>query len=246
MLHEIELYSIAVWAIFFGIVFSIVYISLQKKAISLFILKLTENECYDTDTAKSLLQLNITDNISKRIIYNGVKSHHGLIRIIGFIQNNIHKAPSEFSTAVPDDETKFYIEKQYVTEANKKYGIKKSNKLYITICIIILFIIACLANTVISKLTSYAGDVFKDYGSYKPKQEQQEQTEDENTDDNELPDNENIDDDVNDGTQSETDTDVDENTNHDEDTVDDSDAVTELPEDEEIQVRPTIPKGPLS
>ena len=245
MLHEIELYSIAVWAIFFGIVFSIVYISLQKKAISLFILKLTENECYDTDTAKSLLQLNITDNISKRIIYNGVKSHHGLIRIIGFIQNNIHKVPSEFSTAVPDDETKFYIEKQYVAEANKKYGIKKSNNLYIIICIIILFIIACLANTVISKLTSYAGDVFKDYGSYKPKQEQQEQAEEDNADDNE-PSEENIDTDVTDNIQSETDIDNNEDTNFDEDAGGDSDAVTDLPENEEIQVRPTIPKGPLS
>lgn len=235
MLHEAKLYSIAVWAIFFGIVFSIFYISKQKKAIGTFIAKLIENDSFDTDTAKSLLELGITDSISTYIIFRGVRYQHGLIRIIGFTGKDISKAPTEFSGAVPNENTKFYIDKYSADDAKKKYNTVKSNKLYLAICIVVLFVIACVASTVISKLTSYAGNVFKDYGSYKPKQEDTIQNDDENsnedndsetnvTDNDEISSEENI---------------VDPNITDDD--IENSDESAN-----ETHIKPTIPKGPLS
>ena len=149
MLHEAELYSVAVWAIFLGIVFSIFYISIQKKSIGQFISRLIELESFDEITAKSLDELGITSRLAKNVIYNGVKKQHGLIRIIGFRNKTIIKAPEEFSNVSPDDNMKFYISKMAAEDSAKKYISAKSNRLYITICIIVMFIIASIASIVI-------------------------------------------------------------------------------------------------
>lgn len=181
-LNNLNLITVMLWAIFFGIIYSIIYISLQKKALSRFVLGLIASDSTSVENAKTLSELGIVSVIQKRIICSGVKSQHGLIRTIGFASGEKIKKPGEFTKLIPGKDCRYFIDSNISQDITKKYTVKKSNKLYVALCIVALFLLTCVASTVISWLFSYADSVFNGYNTYIPPEQtnQQETIDDEN------------------------------------------------------------------
>ncbi len=250
MLSQSNLLSIAVWAIFFGVMFSVAYITLQKHSLGKFILALTECKAFTPESSKTLCQLGISNKIISSVIYSAIKNQHGLIRIIGFCSSDNQKSPGEFSRLIPSDDCSFYIDESASCDALAKYSVKKSNKVYVTICIVVLFIIACLATTVISWLFSYAGNVFSGRDSDKNDVKTEDVAADENTDTEDNNTSDIIDENQNtDITNSDT-----VNSDSDTEQSDDNASNSNIPSDnsdteqdsEQTITRPTIPKGPMN
>ncbi len=244
-----NLLSIAVWAIFFGIVFSVAYITLQKYSLSKFIIRLIDAKAFNRDSSKSLSELGINNKLIRTIIYYGIKSQHGLIRIIGFNCSDNQKLPGEFSNITPSDNCTFYIDENSCKEAYEKYSSKKSNKAYVIICVIVLFIVAFFATTVISWLSSYAGNVFGNNSQSVSENKNNEDTFEKNdSETNEYDAHHNESDDIiSDGydivSPSATEDSAENNL-----TSDNTNSVDENPEEnsDEHASRPTIPKGPMN
>ena len=238
-MNQASIITTTVWALFFGIVFSIIFITVQKNALNKFIFGLINNSATCPEKSKKLIELGIQSKLQRKIIYSGIKSQHGLIKIIGFALKDKLKKPGEFSRLIPDDNYSFYYDENFSNEATKKYDIKKSNKLHLTICIILLLVIACVASTVISWLSSYAGNVFDGYSTYVPPKEQQNDEvlgEDETKPSEDEQNNDTLPSD-----EPNTEQDNDENS-----TENDSDIESE-PENQGAEqiTGPSIPKGPL-
>jgi len=241
--------SIAVWAIFFGIVFSVVYITLQKHSLSKFVLGLIDAKAFNWESSKTLSELGISNKFIQSVIYYAIKSQHGLIRIIGFNCSDNQKLPGEFSNITPSDNCTFYIDENSCKEAYEKYSSKKSKKAYVIICIVVLFIVAFFATTVISWLSSYAGNVFGNNSQSVSENKNNEDTFEKN--DNEtneydayLDESDDIISDVYDIVSPSATEDAAENNL----TSDNTTSVDENSEEnsDEHASRPTIPKGPMN
>ena len=155
----------AVWAIFAGIVLAVIYTALQKSTLNLFIMSLYKNGCFDSTSAKTLAQLGISSKFRQRIVLSAAKTHTGLNRLIGAYTKrgvkNFGKLPKYSYT----ENDRFFIDESKSEEAKTKYRFKKSKPVYTVLVIIALALAAAVSCTVITWLSGFASNSFKNFGT---------------------------------------------------------------------------------
>lgn len=154
--------TVAVWAIFFGIVFAVFYTRFQANIMSDFIAKLLQENAFNESEAKNLTHLGFTKFYQTKFIKSKLESSYSLSKIIHCIPESktITSKDNEITLLKPKVTYKYYILQENSQLALDKY--KKDDVPFwkSTLLIIALLMIACLAVSVIRFLNGYSQSVF--------------------------------------------------------------------------------------
>lgn len=157
-----DMLTIAVWAIFFGIVFAVIYTRFQANLMTQFISSLELNKAYDEPSAKNLEDLGFKKSLSCRFLRSRLETNFGLSKMIISVPDvEIEDLQQNQITLFKQKTTyKYYILQDKVNLAHEKF--KKDNVPFwkSALLILVLFVVACLAVGVIRFLSAYSKNVF--------------------------------------------------------------------------------------
>jgi len=148
--------SLIVWAIFLGIVFAMIYITNQRNAVGKFISGLSGKNINSKESAKTLDELGIKGAFLQHFILSDFKGQYGLSKLVMTVQGE-RKSDDPFEKKSAD---RYYLPSENAEGAVRKYVSKHTSAAKLALSILILFVVALLATTVIKLLTSYASRVF--------------------------------------------------------------------------------------
>ncbi len=156
-MQQTDMLYVAVWAIFLGLVFAIIYTYYQKQTLSKFISALVNGRCFDEQNAKTFSNLGFNSALARIFIKRSVLSQYGLSRIIKKVE--LENTQNQ-DTLFPQKEHKFYIQEELISEAQKKYRYENTPIWKIAVLVIALLIIALISVSVIKFLGNFAKNVF--------------------------------------------------------------------------------------
>ncbi len=178
-----DMLTIAVWAIFFGIVFACFYTRYQTNLMSDFIDSLVLCKAFDKESAKKIDQLGFSNNVSFKFLKTRLETNIGLSRIIFRVQETDLKPDNnnQLTLFKPQNTYKYYISEDQIEFAKDKFKKDTTPFWKSLVLVIALLIVTCFATTIINFFNGYTQSAFtKSDKNQNITQEYQ----DNNTDDN--------------------------------------------------------------